>query len=89
MDEIERIIGHRPSPGEVYPFLKRLAKGGYIRVREECRRRKVYELTEKGRELVEDTINKMASIMKAIIGSKLDVCANCGVKIYEGELKWK
>lgn len=35
MDEIERLTGHRPSPGEVYPFLKRLVEEGYIGVREE------------------------------------------------------
>jgi len=84
MDEIERLTGHRPSAGEIYPFLKRLVEEGYLRVTEECKRRKVYQLTEKGIELVEDTVERMASIVEAIVGSKLDVCANCGVKIYEG-----
>ncbi len=84
MDEIERLTGHRPSAGEIYPFLKRLVDEGYLQVMEECKRRKVYELTEKGKELVEDTVERMASIVEAIVSSKLDVCANCGVKIYEG-----
>jgi len=84
MDEIERLTGHRPSAGEIYPFLKRLVEEGYLQVMEERKRRKVYKLTDKGVKLVEDTVDRMASIVEAIVESKLDVCANCGVKIYEG-----
>jgi len=84
MEEIERITGHRPSAGEIYPFLKRLVDEGYLQVTEECKRRKVYKLTDKGIELVEDTVERLISIVEAILGSKLDACANCGVKIYEG-----
>ncbi len=84
MDEIERLTGHRPSAGEIYPFLKRLVEEGYLQVAEECKRRKVYKLTDKGVKLVEETVDRMASVVEAIVESKLDVCANCGVKIYKG-----
>ncbi len=84
MDEIERLTGHRPSAGEIYPFLRRLVEEGYLKVTEKCKRKKVYQLTDKGVELVEDTIERVTSIVEAIIGLKLGVCANCGVKIYEG-----
>lgn len=85
MEDVERITGKKPSAGEVYPFLQRLEREGYVRMeRDRTSRRKVYELTDAGRLLVEDTIERMSGIIEAIVGSKLTVCANCGVKIYEG-----
>ncbi|RLF27311.1 MAG: hypothetical protein DRN14_05560 [Thermoplasmata archaeon] len=85
MEDVERITGKKPSAGEVYPFLQRLEREGYVRVeKDRTGRRKVYELTDAGRLLVEDTIERMSGIIEAIVESKLTVCANCGVKIYEG-----
>jgi len=85
MEDVERITGKRPSAGEVYPFLRRLEREGYVRVEEDrASRRKVYELTEAGRLLVEDTVERMSGILEAIVEAKITVCVNCGVKIYEG-----
>ncbi len=86
MEDVEQVIGKRPSAGEVYPFLRRLEEGGYVVVERDptCDRRKVYSLTDRGRKLVEDSIDRLSSIFEAIIESKLSVCVNCGVKIYEG-----
>ncbi len=85
MEDVEKITGKKPSAGEVYPFLQRLEKEGYVRVEEDrASRRKMYELTDAGRLLVEDTIERMSGIIEAIVESKLSVCANCGVKIYQG-----
>ncbi len=85
MEDVERITGKKPSAGEVYPFLQRLEREGYVRVeRDRTGRRKLYELTEAGRLLVEDTVERMSGIIEAIVESKLSVCANCGVRIYEG-----
>ncbi|MDK2463353.1 MAG: helix-turn-helix transcriptional regulator [Candidatus Korarchaeota archaeon] len=85
MEDVEKITGKKPSAGEVYPFLQRLEREGYVRVeRDRTGRRKLYELTDAGRLLVEDTVERMSGIIEAIVESKLSVCANCGVRIYEG-----
>ncbi|RLI07953.1 PadR family transcriptional regulator [Candidatus Bathyarchaeota archaeon] len=48
-DELERRRGTRPNPGTLYPALMELEKSGLVRSRREGRR-KVYHLTEEGRE---------------------------------------
>ncbi len=45
-------ITKKPSPGSVYPILKELASNGILECREEGSR-KVYRLSEKGKELLE------------------------------------
>ncbi len=86
MEDVEKVTGKKPSAGEIYPFLQRLEKEGYVKVERDLAdpRRKLYVLTEKGRELVEDTVDRISAIVEAIVESKVTVCANCGVKIYEG-----
>ena len=48
-DELERRRGTRPNPGTIYPALSELEKKGLIKCRKEGRR-KIYYLTEAGRE---------------------------------------
>lgn len=85
MKELERRLGKRPSAAHVYPFLIELEKNGYLIVREEGKRRKkVYELTERGHELVRHVMARVLSILDAALDKKLKVCVNCGCKIYEG-----
>ncbi len=86
MEDVEKVTGKKPSAGEIYPFLQRLEREGYVKVEKDPAdpRRKLYVLTEKGRELVEDTVDRISAIVEAIVESKVTVCANCGVKIYEG-----
>ena len=86
MEDVEKVTGKKPSAGEIYPFLQRLEREGYVKVERDPAdpRRKLYVLTEKGEELVEDAVNRMLAILETIVESKVTVCANCGVKIYEG-----
>lgn len=52
-EELERNSGWRPSPGTIYPALKRLGEKGFIsfeRTTSSGNKRKVYHLTEKGEE---------------------------------------
>jgi DNA-binding PadR family transcriptional regulator len=51
MLEIESKTGMRPSPGSIYPALQMLEDGDYIRGQERDGKR-VYEITDKGRELL-------------------------------------
>ena len=48
-DALEKRRGTRPNPGTLYPALKELKKNGLVESREEGRR-KLYQLTERGRE---------------------------------------
>lgn len=51
MLEIEQQRGMRPSPGSIYPALQMLEDGDFIRGQERDGKR-VYEITDKGRELL-------------------------------------
>jgi DNA-binding PadR family transcriptional regulator len=51
MLEIERKRGLRPSPGSVYPALQMLEDGDFLKSSERDGKR-VYEITDKGRELL-------------------------------------
>jgi len=51
MMEIEQLRGLRPSPGSIYPSLQMLEDGDFIRGQERDGKR-VYEITDKGRELL-------------------------------------
>ncbi|MGB9730353.1 MAG: PadR family transcriptional regulator [Thermoprotei archaeon] len=85
MKELEKKLGKKPSAAHVYPFLIELEKNGYLIVREEGKRRKkVYELTQRGHELVQHVTSRVLSILDAALDKKLKVCVNCGCKIYEG-----
>ena len=45
--------GYRPSPGSVYPTLQMLEEGGYL-TGEQIEGKKVYTITEEGRQLLEE-----------------------------------
>lgn len=85
MKELEKRLGKKPSAAQVYPFLIELEKNGYLIIREEGKRRKkVYELTQRGHELVQHILSRVFSILDAALDTRLKVCVNCGCKIYEG-----
>ncbi len=44
---------YKPSPGSVYPTLQMLEDEGYLRSREEDGGKKIYEITDEGREYLE------------------------------------
>jgi len=75
------------SPSLVYPFLKSLEKKGLARsfakpVGE--KQRKIYELTDEGRDMCNKLFARFASLVSTAIEPSLAVCAHCGCKIYEG-----
>jgi len=53
MLEIERQRGRRPSPGSIYPALQMLEDGDFVRGQERDGKR-VFTLTDKGRELLKE-----------------------------------
>jgi DNA-binding PadR family transcriptional regulator len=75
------------SPSLVYPFLQQLEERGLVKhtikyVGE--KEKKVFELTEKGRELCTGLFRRFAELVSIAIEPSLYVCAHCGCKIYEG-----
>ena len=75
------------SPSLVYPFLQQLEKKGLVKhtikpVGE--KEKKVFELTEKGRELTTGLFKRFAELVSIAIEPSLYVCAHCGCKVYEG-----
>ncbi len=68
MKELEKRLGKKPSAAQVYPFLIELEKNGYLVIREEGKRKKkVYELTQRGHELVQHILSRVFSILDAAL----------------------
>jgi DNA-binding PadR family transcriptional regulator len=86
----KRRIGKEVSPSLVYPFLQQLEQKGLVkhaikRVGE--KEKKVYELTREGRELCGRLFKRFAALVSVAIEPSLEICANCGCKVYEGGYK--
>ncbi len=75
------------SPSLVYPFLQQLEEKGLVTHTEERvgeKERKVFELTQPGRELCAELFKRFAELVSIAIEPSLFVCAHCGCKVYEG-----
>ena len=87
ISKFRKRIGKEISPSLVYPFLSQLEKKGLVNhslrpVGE--RKKKVFELTEKGRELCKQLFKRFSALVSVAIEPSLEVCASCGCKVYEG-----
>jgi DNA-binding PadR family transcriptional regulator len=87
ISKFRKRIGKDISPSLVYPFLsqlekKKLAKHSLKPVGE--KKKKVFELTEKGRELCKALFKRFSALVSVAIEPSLEVCASCGCKVYEG-----
>jgi len=81
--EIGAKLDKRISAGEIYPFLNRLKKSGYIRVEESgIRDKKAYVLTPSGKKFVKNMLAKFANLIELAIEPSLTQCAHCGCKIF-------
>ncbi len=75
------------SPSLVYPFLQQLEEKGLVKYTIEPvgeKERKIFELTDEGRELCTGLFKRFADLVSIAIAPSLDVCAHCGCKVYEG-----
>jgi len=75
------------SPSLVYPFLQQLEQKGLVThtikpVGE--KKRKIFELTQAGRELCAILFKRFAELVSIAIEPSIYVCAHCGCKVYEG-----
>ncbi len=75
------------SPSLVYPFLQSLEQKGLVKYTLKPigeKERKVYELTEEGKDLCRRLFKRFAALVSTAIEPSLNVCAHCGCKVYEG-----
>jgi len=87
---IREKLGRNASPGQIYPFLKRLQKLGYLEIKKSGKReKKIYSLTKSGRIFSKTLIEKFGAMMEIAIENKLKTCAHCGCEIYRGGHKEK
>lgn len=87
ISKFRKRIGKEISPSLVYPFLSQLERQGLVRhtlkpVGE--KKRKVFELTKKGRELCKQLFKRFSDLVSVAIKPNLEICASCGCKVYEG-----
>jgi len=87
LDQFKKRIGKEVSPSLVYPFLQQLEEKGLVTHKIEPvgeKEKKVFELTEKGKELCAGLFKRFAGLVSIAIEPSLFVCAHCGCKVYEG-----
>lgn len=87
LSEFKKRIGRDISPSLVYPFLQKLQERGLIgqTIKKVGKKeKKEYKLTSQGRELCENLFKRFATLVSAAIEPSLEVCANCGCKVFEG-----
>lgn len=87
LTKFRRRLGKNISPSLVYPFLQRLEQKGLVKhtikhVGE--KERKVYELTEEGKELCRRLFKRFTALVFTAIEPGLNICAHCGCKVYKG-----
>jgi len=87
ISKFKKRIGKDISPSLVYPFLQQLQQKSLVKYSVKQvgeKEKKVYELTEEGRELCEHLFKRFSSLISVAIEPRLEICANCGCKFYEG-----
>jgi len=87
MSRVKNRLGKTVSPSLIYPFLHQLEEKGLVSssLKPVGRKpKKVYELTDEGRELATLLFKRLASLVAVAIEPNLTICAHCGAKLYEG-----
>ncbi len=87
MEDLGKKIGKKPSPGQIYPLLKKFRKSGLVKQKVILvgdREKKVYTLTKEGALAATRMMESFGDIVSAILEPKLTKCAHCGCKVYEG-----
>jgi len=87
MRSLKNRLGKTVSPSLIYPFLNQLEEKGLVHSSQKPigrKPKKVYELTDEGRELAALIFKRLASLVSIAIEPNLTTCAHCGAKIYEG-----
>ena len=87
INRFKKRVKKEVSPSLVYPFLQMLEEKGLVTHTHKPvgeKERKIFELTQSGRELCTDLFKRFAELVSIAIEPSLYVCAHCGCKVYEG-----
>ncbi len=87
MSKFKKRVGKEISPSLVYPFLQKLEDKGLVKHFSKLvgkKERKIFELTDEGKELCIGLFNRFAKLVSIAIEPSLNDCAHCGCKIYQG-----
>ena len=87
ISQFKKRVKKEVSPSLVYPFLQQLEEKGLVTYTQKPvgkKERKIFELTEEGRELCTGLFKRFATLVAIAIEPSLYVCAHCGCKVYEG-----
>ena len=87
MSQFKKRVKKEISPSLVYPFLEQLEAKGYVAYTLQPvgdKVKKVFALTDEGRELCTCLFKRFAGLVSIAIEPSLAVCAHCGCKVYEG-----
>jgi DNA-binding PadR family transcriptional regulator len=84
MKELETSMDKKISASHIYPFLKTLEKKEVISCKcVEQREKKKYELTEGGKDFIDNIFGKLNGMMETLLENKITTCPHCNCKIYE------
>jgi DNA-binding PadR family transcriptional regulator len=87
LNNFKKRVGREISPSLVYPFLTQLEQRGLVKHSLKpvgAKKKKVFELTTEGKELCKQLFKRFSALVSVAIEPSLEVCANCGCKVYEG-----
>jgi DNA-binding MarR family transcriptional regulator len=87
ISQFKKRVKKEISPSLVYPFLQQLEEKGFVKHSLKPtgdKIKKVFELTEDGRELCTGLFKRFATLVAIAIEPSMYVCAHCGCKVYEG-----
>ncbi len=87
INQFKKRVKKEVSPSLVYPFLQQLEEKGLVTHTQKPvgeKERKIFELTEEGRELCTGLFKRFATLVAIAIEPSIYVCAHCGCKVYEG-----
>lgn len=82
---INERLGRDVSPGQIYPFLKKLKALGYVKMKQTGgREKKTYTLTARGRKFSRTMIEKFGVMVEMALADTLKKCMHCGCEVYKG-----
>src|SRR4030066_768291 len=83
ISQFKKRVKKEVSPSLVYPFLQQLEEKNLVTHTQKPvgeKERKIFELTEEGRELCTELFKRFAELVAIAIEPSLYVCAHCGCK---------
>ncbi len=86
--DLTMLTGKKISSGQIYPLLKDLQKRGLVKITSRGHRdKKIYTMTNSGRNVVANSISKIGGLLDFFVSSKVRSCAHCGCEVYRGGCK--